>query len=392
MSVFKTPRLSHSFICLLLCFGLIAGVGGIWATSAEPGSLEHFQQQGSFAPTTFSDVRTSDWFYGSVKTAYEYGLMVGTSTTAFSPNGNVTIAETITVAARLHSLFYTGESHFEASTPWYQSYVDYAAKNKIVDATYADYSRAATRAEYAVILSSAFPDTALAKINQVPDNTIPDVKISDTYGNAVYRLYRAGVLTGNDDKGTFSPSSNIQRSEVAAIVSRMAVPSKRVSLSIGKLPGSETSSTAGTAPPAAKEPEPMIYGPAFVLEGSDAKRGEKNIAVPVVLKNNPGIASVGLTVSYDNELTLTDIVYNDKLGGSYMLPPAMDNPVKLVWISPFSNVTGDQTLATLYFEVSDDAALGHHQIAAVYDAGDVYDITMSDISFEVINGSINVTE
>lgn len=392
MNVFKTSKLSHSFICLLVCFGLIAGAGGILATSAEPGSLEYFQRQVSCTPTTFSDVQTNDWFYDNVKTAYEYGLMVGTSTTTFSPNGNVTIAETITIAARLHSLFYTGESHFEASTPWYQSYVDYAVKNKIVDTTYADYNRAATRAEYAVILSSAFPDTALAKINQVPDNTIPDVKISNTYGSAVYKLYRAGVLTGNDDKGTFSPNSNIQRSEVAAIVSRMAVPSKRVSLHIGKLPGSGASSSAGTASPTKTEPEPMIYGPAFILEGGDAKRGAKSIAVPVALKNNPGIASVGLTISYDSALTLTDIVYNDKLGGSYMLPPAMDNPVKLVWISPFSNVTGDQTLATLYFDVSDDATLGHHQIAAVYDAGDVYDITMSDISFEVINGSINVTE
>lgn len=391
MKAFHTSRLSRGLIGFLVCCGLLLGAGGIWAACVESGSLEHFQKQTSYA-ATFSDVQPGDWFYDSVKTAYEYGLMVGNSPTTFDPNGNVTIAETVTVAARLHSLFYKGESLFEQSAPWYQSYVDYALANKIIATEYADYSRAATRAEYATILSAAFPDSALARINQVPDNSIPDVKVSDPYGKAVYRLYRAGVLTGTDDKGTFSADSSIQRSEVAAIVSRMADPSKRVALSIGKRPGGGASSPGGAAPTPTATPEPMVYGPAFVLEGCDAKRGAKRVAVPVTLKNNPGIASVGLTVSYDSALTLTDIVYNDALGGNYMLPPAMDNPVKLVWISPFADVEGDQVLATLYFDVSGDATLGQHQIAAVYDPGDVFDMTMSDIEFDVINGAIHVTE
>lgn len=392
METFRASRVPRCLIGLLVCFGLLIGVGGIWAACVESGSLEHFQRQTPYATATFSDVQVSDWFYDSVKTAYEYGLMVGSSATTFAPNSNVTIAETVTVAARLHSLFYTGEDQFEPSTPWYQSYVDYAVTNKIIATAYMDYSKEATRAEYATILSAAFPDAALAKINQIPDNLIPDVKINDSYGKAVYRLYRAGVLTGIDDKGTFSPNSSIQRSEVAAIVSRMADPSKRVSLNIGKRPGGGTSSSGGAVPSATATPEPMVCSPVFVLEGCDAKPGAKGVSVPVMLKNNPGIASVGLTVSYDNALTLTDIVYNNEIGGNYMLPPAMDNPVKLVWISPLSDVTGDWTLATLYFDVSEDATFGQHQVAAVCDAEDIFDVTMNDIPFNVVNGSINVVE
>lgn len=391
MRAFHPLRLPRCLTGLLVCVGLLIGAGSIWATCAESGNLEHFQRQTVYGPATFLDVQARDWFYDNVKTAYEYGLMVGTGPTTFDPNGNVTIAETITVAARLHALLYTGNGQFEPSEPWYQSYVDYAAKHKIIATEYTDYNRAATRAEYATILSATFPDAALAKINQVPDNSIPDVKVSDAYGKAVYRLYRAGVLTGINDMGTFSANSNIQRSEVAAIVSRMADPNKRLSLDLDRHPNNNSSSV-GSSSTATAEPEPMVYGPAFVLEGCDAKRGEKNLAVPVTIKNNPGIASVGLTISYDSALTLTDIVYNDELGGNYMLPPAMNNPVKLVWISPFADIEGDQVLATLYFNVSDDAALGQQQIAAVYDPGDVFNMAMDDIAFDVVNGSIHVTE
>lgn len=45
-------------------------------------------------------------------------------------------------------------------------------------------------------------------------------------------VYRAGILTGNDGFGTFTPDSNILRSEVAAIVTRMTERSARKTISI----------------------------------------------------------------------------------------------------------------------------------------------------------------
>lgn len=387
MKTVKHIRLPLGLVSLLVCVGLAAGISDAGAVPAKEGSLDHFQRKFSYESTLFSDVQTSDWFYDSVKTAYEYGLMVGDSATTFHPNGNVTIAETVTLAARLRSIFYTGENFFEASTPWYQTYVDYALTNRIISAEYADYTREATRAEYAAILSAAFPDHALKKINQVPDNSIPDVMLSSPYGEAVYRLYRAGVLIGGDYNGTFSPDGSIRRSEVAAIVSRMANAGKRI---VKDLDGpTENAALDGTG--TTTEAEPSIYHPAFVLETTDAKKGAEDVAVTVALKNNPGIASVGMTVSYDNALTLKRIVYNEEIGGNYMLPPSMNNPAKLVWVS-LTDVKGDLVLATLYFDVKEDAATGYHQIAAVCDADDIFDMTMSNVSFEVINGAVNITD
>ena len=40
-------------------------------------------------------------------------------------------------------------------------------------------------------------------------------------GDAIYKFYRAGILTGSDSKCTFNPHSPIKRSEVATILSRM---------------------------------------------------------------------------------------------------------------------------------------------------------------------------
>ena len=60
-----------------------------------------------------------------------------------------------------------------------------------------------------------------AQITNVDDNVIPDVKMGDAYSGEIYTFYRAGILAGNDAKGTFKPDSNISRSEVAAIVTRM---------------------------------------------------------------------------------------------------------------------------------------------------------------------------
>ena len=53
----------------------------------------------------FSDVKETNWFYGNVKSAYELGFMNGKSEGKFDPNGNVTVAEGITMAARLHAIY-----------------------------------------------------------------------------------------------------------------------------------------------------------------------------------------------------------------------------------------------------------------------------------------------
>ncbi len=196
------------------------------------GSLDNFKKVNSYPAGKFTDVAPTDWYAANVKEAFELDLVKGVSESSFNPSGNITVAEAVTLAARLHSIYHEGKADFVQNTPWYQVFLDYAYENHIIDMygfNHIDYNEAITRWEFAKIFAAAFPvdENALEKINDIPDGSIPDVSGSEAFGQSVYLLYRAGVLTGNDEQGTFAPNSSIKRSEVAAIVTRMAEPTLR---------------------------------------------------------------------------------------------------------------------------------------------------------------------
>lgn len=204
-----------------------------WLAPFTP-SLDNFVPVSNYYGQ-FKDVTPNAWYRENVATAYELGLMKGSSDTTFNVRGNVTIAEAITMAARLHSIYFTGTENFvQSGNVWYQTYVTYATQNGITTHNYNSYSRAITRGEFAEIFSNAFPSRALELRNYLADGDIPDVKIGDDYWESIYCLYRAGILTGSDKKGTFYPNSSISRPEAAAIVTRMADPDLRKSFALEK--------------------------------------------------------------------------------------------------------------------------------------------------------------
>ena len=162
--------------------------------------------------------------------------MQGVGNGRFDPRGQVTLAQAVTMAARIHSIYHTGSENFtQGGGAWYQVYVDYAVGNGLLPADLrgADMNRAATRAEFARIFSAAMDDAGLFPINQVADGSIPDVRAGDGCYAAVYRLYRAGILTGSDAQGTFHPDSSITRAEAAAVVGRMGESGSRRSVTLG---------------------------------------------------------------------------------------------------------------------------------------------------------------
>ena len=214
-----------------------------WTTApvvtSSGGSMANFLQVNTYASGMFTDVNESQWYgYNQqrvVARAYDYGLMKGNSATIFNPTGNVTVAEAITIAARVHSIYTTGSESFVQGATWYQVYVDYAIAKEIIAAgDFTSYTRAATRAEMAYIFSRSLNASEFTKQNTV--NSLPDVKegFSPATGqpltphyNAIITLYEAGVLTGSDAAGTFYPNNNITRAEAAAIISRVILPDTR---------------------------------------------------------------------------------------------------------------------------------------------------------------------
>lgn len=258
-------RIIPLLLAAVLAFSLLS-------TIALAGETDQaFQKINTYTSERFTDVPASSWYAEYVKIAYEYGIMDGVSSTSFEPDGNLTVASAIAIACRLHGLYYENDTNFSSGNPWYQPFVDYALENKIIDPKqkYA-YDKPITRADFALFISNALSDSALQEINEIWAFDIPDVGTGSPYMDAVnaldyagiltsrnafqvyfmsviygdslgiddaysisdssiaiYRLYRAGVLTGNDEYGTFTPDADITRSAVAAIVSRVAEPGQR---------------------------------------------------------------------------------------------------------------------------------------------------------------------
>ena len=205
-------------------------------TPISPSVSVHFPKVSVYVQGQFTDVPAAQWFTQNVAGAVEFGLMKGNTASTFNPYGDVTLAETITMAARIHSIYTTGAESFDQSVGdvWYQVYLNYAYQNGIIG--YSLYSgnvqEKATRAQYAEIFANALPDEALAAKNSVPDAAIPDVTMQDSYAGALYKLYRAGILAGGDANGTFSPLTYITRAESATVVARMADSDNRMSFSL----------------------------------------------------------------------------------------------------------------------------------------------------------------
>lgn len=174
------------------------------------------------AAPKFTDVSDSQWYYSDVCYAVQKGLVNGRSTTIYAPEENLSVAEAIKLAACMHQLYLNGSVTLaNDSSTWYKTYLDYATTNGIVTKTYSNYDANITRGEYVSLFYAALPESEYAQLNTVSDNKIPDVKLTDSNAKQIYAFYRAGILTGSDSIGTFSPNSNIKRSEVAAILTRM---------------------------------------------------------------------------------------------------------------------------------------------------------------------------
>lgn len=210
-------------LSLVLTLSLVFGLSV--SASAAANSMNNFKKTETYG-NQFTDVAASYWAAASVKTCYEYGLMQGYDADSFVPKGNLTVAQAIVMADRVHEIYTAGQSTLTNGTPWYQPYVDYALDNGIIkNGDFTNYNAQVTRAQMAYIFCNALPASTLPAINDI--QSIPDVNSSNRYAGNILTLYKAGVLTGSDVYGAFKPNDNIIRAEAAAIIARVAIPSQR---------------------------------------------------------------------------------------------------------------------------------------------------------------------
>lgn len=227
-----------------------------------------FVKEKTYTAGMFTDVPADAWYAESVGEAYAYGFMQGESAAVFAPDGTLTVAEGVTVASRIFEDV-SGEAIGEADGgAWYARYTAYASeKGLITDGMFDDYERPIKRWEAATLLARASGE--LAEINDV--SAIPDVDSAAAYAPDVLKLYRAGILIGNDDDGNFAPESDISRAELAAVCVRFADAEKRIRKTF-------MSKTHHTKPAFSQEKRTFSDGYALIENETGIGRTNRSIA------------------------------------------------------------------------------------------------------------------
>lgn len=173
----------------------------------------------------FVDVSNNDWFYNSVKYAYENGLIYGVSNTEFAPDGDVTRAMFVTVLYRTEGEPYAENSSFVdvASDSYYANAVAWAEENKVVsgvsDTEFAPDMSITREQMAAIIYRYAEYKNCDITVNETA-NYVDSDSVSDYARNAVDWLSEQEIMSGNTD-GTFAPQANSTRAQTAAVFMRI---------------------------------------------------------------------------------------------------------------------------------------------------------------------------
>lgn len=178
--------------------------------------------------TPFTDLSSTDWYYSSVRFAYDNGLFQGNGT-VFSPNTNMTRSMLATVLRRLAGAQgeVPGVGFTDvAADAWYADAVNWAALMGIVtgsgDGAFLPDANV-TREEMAVMLYRyagnymGLTMPAAGDLSAFPDRAA----VSSWAEEALSWAVGAGIITSRGD-GTLGPGVTASRAEVATMLQRFS--------------------------------------------------------------------------------------------------------------------------------------------------------------------------
>lgn len=196
-------------------------------SSSDGGSFAPGQNQNSGAQpgsvSGFGDVPQDNWFADAVKYVSENKLMNGTSTTAFSPNENMSRAMLATVLYRMSGETAEAGSSFGdvSSSAYYAAAVNWASSKGIVNGTDSGTfspDLSITRGQLAAMLYRyAGEPSVSADLSAYTDA----VSISPYAEKAVEWCVAKGILNGKSAT-RLAPQDTATRAECAAMLQRFA--------------------------------------------------------------------------------------------------------------------------------------------------------------------------
>ncbi|MDR0325980.1 MAG: S-layer homology domain-containing protein [Oscillospiraceae bacterium] len=202
------------------------GGNGTESGSGEAGMANFLANMREY-DDRFTDLgwASSDGMRDWIKTMFSYNIMDGNTATTFAPSRNVTYAELITTAAKMHAI-YNGKFDQFNGAAFPDDFVAYAEANGIIEAgAYDDLlgnAEFATRAAMVKIWAKILP----AKEFDRTLNTFVSVSDVSEDDDEIIMFYEAGIVTGAASGG-FGTDGNVTREQVAVMLARIADPKNR---------------------------------------------------------------------------------------------------------------------------------------------------------------------
>lgn len=225
---------------------LLAAMMVISTAPAYAFNNENLVPQQKTYDTAFTDTEGT-WCDAYVQICYEAGLMEGTSSTQFDPEGTLTNAQITVISARLLNLLRGGDGSLAVAQDgesWYQPAYDDLVEAGVLSESNDDSTSlphfddseadvATSRFFFVNVLYAALEaaKVTLPTLNCV--DSIPDVLIDITAGApAVLSFYNAGILSGKDKYGSFDGYASLSRGQASAMLARLLDPTLRLTFTL----------------------------------------------------------------------------------------------------------------------------------------------------------------
>lgn len=210
---------------------------------------------------SFSDVPSTEWFYGSVMEMARKGLLQGPGDGTFAPKADMTRAAYITIAVRV-----AYQSELDAKNKenpnqanWWDNAWNVAIEKGIIDpndpdmnSSPEDMNGTIRREEMALILQRTAHAKGVATTDLVYQTQIPDFKeVSPYYRDSVRECYTLGMLNGVDQIGTFNPQGTLDRASASQSFYKLLNADKRTPVTPEKPAYNQTGSSEDLYKPVA---------------------------------------------------------------------------------------------------------------------------------------------
>lgn len=174
-------------------------------------------------------------FYLATETEKAWGLEMDYRAVTLTVNG-VAYAGTLHLTNQKDVLYFLpneeadisplrNSADLQVGAAWWRDGWYYAQQNGLEELIFASDARWAFARRMAKVVD-------LPVINDIADDAIPDLDPRSVISQDILALYRAGVLTGTDQYGTFDGRGTLTRAQAAAICARMLRPELRVRFSL----------------------------------------------------------------------------------------------------------------------------------------------------------------